>query len=243
MPSAPRRSSTGCCGATAFRRCRSGSASIFLRRRGDDAPLRVVEAAAILFTVLLAFMEIRHAVNGGDVYRVTPSLVEVRAAGLRRAGHGDRAGAAAAAHRQHRAQCRRGRCSRHSPASSACSGCCCWRTRCSGTIDVGGAFINLLLLAYALPAVLMLLLVLCGGGPRGGTAYANTIAAGALVLALTYVTLEIRRLLSRPGPDQSARPAAPSNTPIRSPGWPSASCCSASASSSIRSARGSRPPP
>ena len=29
----------------------------------DDAPLRTVEAAAILFTVLLAFMEIRHAVN------------------------------------------------------------------------------------------------------------------------------------------------------------------------------------
>ena len=33
---------------------------------GDDAPLRTVEAAAILFTVLLAFMEIRHAVNNGD---------------------------------------------------------------------------------------------------------------------------------------------------------------------------------
>ena len=45
------------------------AASIFLRRRGDDAPLRTVESAAILFTVLLAFMEIRHAVNGGDVYR------------------------------------------------------------------------------------------------------------------------------------------------------------------------------
>ncbi len=50
--------------------------SHFLRRRGDDPPLRAVEAAAILFTVLLAFMEIRHAVNGGDVYRATPSLTE-----------------------------------------------------------------------------------------------------------------------------------------------------------------------
>src|SRR6202035_4625926 len=46
------------------------------RRRGDDAPLRTVEAAAILFTVLLAFMEIRHAVNGGDVYRDTAGLTE-----------------------------------------------------------------------------------------------------------------------------------------------------------------------
>ncbi len=51
-------------------------ASIFLRRRGDDAPLRTVESAAILFTVLLAFMEIRHAVNGGDVYRDIAGLTE-----------------------------------------------------------------------------------------------------------------------------------------------------------------------
>jgi uncharacterized membrane protein len=50
--------------------------SHFLRRRGDDAPLRAVEAAAILFTVLLAFMEIRHAVNAGNVYRAYASLVE-----------------------------------------------------------------------------------------------------------------------------------------------------------------------
>src|SRR5258707_13399244 len=41
--------------------------SRFLRRRGDDVPLRTVESAAILFTVLLAFMEIRHAVNRGGV--------------------------------------------------------------------------------------------------------------------------------------------------------------------------------
>src|ERR1019366_7235408 len=51
-------------------------ASALLRRRGNDAPLRTVESAAILFTVLLAFMEIRHAVNGGDVYRDTASLTE-----------------------------------------------------------------------------------------------------------------------------------------------------------------------
>src|SRR5882757_4929708 len=52
------------------------TASIFLRRRGDDAPLRTVESAAILFTVLLAFMEIRHAVNDGNVYASGASLTE-----------------------------------------------------------------------------------------------------------------------------------------------------------------------
>src|SRR5436305_4481767 len=51
-------------------------ASYLLRRRGDDTPLRMVEAAAILFTVLLAFMEIRHAVNNGDVYGPS-SLAEI----------------------------------------------------------------------------------------------------------------------------------------------------------------------
>ena len=64
-------------------------------------------------------------------------------------------------------------------------------------IDVGGAFINLLLLGYALPAVLALLLSYAVAGRRPA-AYANTIAAGALILALTYVTLEIRRLYHGP---------------------------------------------
>src|ERR1700754_3588699 len=50
--------------------------SIFLRRRGDDAPQRAVESAAILFTVLLVFMEIRHAINGGNVYRNAAGLTE-----------------------------------------------------------------------------------------------------------------------------------------------------------------------
>src|SRR4051795_4789027 len=52
-------------------------ASHLLRRRGDDAPLRMVESAAILFTVLLAFMEIRHAENGGNVYRSFSDLSEI----------------------------------------------------------------------------------------------------------------------------------------------------------------------
>ena len=65
------------------------------------------------------------------------------------------------------------------------------------TVQLDGGFINLLLLAYALPAVLMLLLSYAAVGRRGAP-YANTIAAGALIFALAYVTLEIRRLY--PGP-------------------------------------------
>ena len=43
----------------------------------------MVESAAILFTVLTAFLEIRHYMNGGDIYRPTSALGEARAAGLR----------------------------------------------------------------------------------------------------------------------------------------------------------------
>jgi uncharacterized membrane protein len=60
-------------------------------------------------------------------------------------------------------------------------------------INIGGAFINSILLGYAMPAVLALLLSYAVAGRRRAS-YANSIAAGALVLALTYVTLEIRRL-------------------------------------------------
>ena len=70
------------CHSTTDRKCRRLAASFwvashFLRRRADDPPLRIVESAAILFTVLLAFMEIRHAVNAGNVYSDTASLIEV----------------------------------------------------------------------------------------------------------------------------------------------------------------------
>jgi uncharacterized membrane protein len=170
--------------------------SYFLRRRGDDAPLRAVEGAAILFTVLLAFLEIRHAVNGGDVYRDTASLTETglqvcvalaMAIGLERLRIRTRsvvhnvgaivltvfAGLAAVF----------GLLFLDNPAI--------WPTR------IESAFINPILLGYALPAVLALVLSYAAAGRRRA-AYANTIAGGALVLALAYVTLEIRRLYHGP---------------------------------------------
>ena len=108
-------------------------------------------------------------------------------------------------------------------------------------IDVGGVFFNLLLLGYALPAVLALLLsyAVAGRRPAG---YANTIAAAALVLALTYVTFEIRRLYH--GPVLTPRPHHRRRAIhlLDRVAACSASACSASASSSIRSAPGSLPP-
>jgi uncharacterized membrane protein len=170
--------------------------SIFLRRGGDDAPLRTVESAAILFTVLLAFMEIRHAVNNGDVYRQSAGLTEVAlqvcvtlamAIGLERL------------------RIRTGSVIHNAGAVlltafaglAALFGLMALENPVLWYIDVGGAVINLLLLGYALPAVLALLLSHAVAGRRP-VSYANTIAAGALILALDYVTFEIRRIYHGP---------------------------------------------
>jgi len=169
-----------------------------LRPGGDDAPLRAIEAAAILFTVLFAFTEIRHAIYGGDIYRVIPSLAETAlevcvalglAIGLERLRIRTRsivhnvgavlltvfAGLVGVF----------GLLLAENPMLTWIS------------VSLDGSVINLLLLAYALPAVLMLLLSYAVAGQRP-VAYVNTIAGGALVFALAYASLEIRRLYHGP---------------------------------------------
>ena len=171
-------------------------ASILMRRRGDDAALRAVEAAAILFTALLAFMEIRHAVNGGDIYRDDSSLTEVAlqvcvalgmAIGLERL----RLRSGSIVHNASAILL-----TAYAGVSIVGGLLLLWMPMWLDT-EIDGVFINTLLLAYALPSVLALLLSHAVAGHRAKT-YANTIAAGALVLALTYVSLEIRRLYHGP---------------------------------------------
>jgi uncharacterized membrane protein len=172
--------------------------SRFLRRRGDDVPLRTVESAAILFTVLLAFMEIRHAVNGGDVYRVNTSLAEFAL---------QVCVALAMAIGLERLRIRTGSIVHNVgavlltvyAAVVTVFGLMLLENPMIWPINVGGVFVNLLLLAYALPAALALLLSYAVAGRRR-PAYANIVAAAALVLALAYVTVEIRRLYHGPIP-------------------------------------------
>ncbi|MEZ2140705.1 DUF2339 domain-containing protein [Bradyrhizobium sp. DN5] len=172
------------------------AASMFLRRRGDDAPLRMVETAAILFTALLAFMEIRHFATGGDMIS-PPSLLEfalqvcvtlAMAIGLERLRL-----------RSHSIVHNVGAIALTVIAEliSVFGLLILENPLLLSSVNVGGLVFNLLLLGYALPAVLMLLLSYAVAGHRL-VAYANTIAGGALVFALTYVTLEIRRFYHGP---------------------------------------------
>src|SRR5262249_39049608 len=48
-----------------------------LRKRADDAPSRMVDAAAIIFTVLLCTFEIRHLLYNGDVFHEATGLAEM----------------------------------------------------------------------------------------------------------------------------------------------------------------------
>ena len=166
--------------------------SYFLRQRGDDAPLRAIEAAAILFTVLLAFLEIRHAVYSGRIYSAVPTLLEFAL---------DLCVLLALAIGLERLRTRTGSIVHDVGAVMltvlagliAVFGVLVLENPMLTRVDIDGSFLNLLLLAYALPAILMLLLSYAVAGRRS-VLYANTIAAGALVFALAYVTLEIRRL-------------------------------------------------
>jgi uncharacterized membrane protein len=53
-----------------------GIASQLLQRRRQDTPFLVAQALSIVFSALLCFFEIRHAINHGDPFAATSSLVE-----------------------------------------------------------------------------------------------------------------------------------------------------------------------
>jgi uncharacterized membrane protein len=185
-------------------------------------------------------MEIRHAVNNGDVYRQSSGLTEIAL---------QVCVALAMAIGLERLRVRTGSVVHNAGAIlltafaglATVFGLLILETPILWPIGVGGGFINLLLLAYALPSALALLLSYAVAGRRP-VGYANTIAAGALVLALTYVTFEIRRIYH--GPVMAVGPTpTPNNILTRLHGWRSAWFCSASVSSSTRSVHASPPPP
>jgi uncharacterized membrane protein len=72
-----------------------------------------------------------------------------------------------------------------------------WENPVFNRDGVGGLVFNDLLLAYAMPATLALLLSYAVAGRRP-VAWANTIAGFALVLALMYVSLQVRRFYQGP---------------------------------------------
>jgi uncharacterized membrane protein len=172
------------------------TAGHLLRRRGDDVPARLVEAAAILFTVLLVFLEIRHAMNGGDIYARHSGLAEIAlqvAAGL------------AIAIGLEWLRVRSG-----NPVYDVGARIVAGITLVAiivglGFVEnplatgepVGGPFLNLILLGYGLPAMLAIILALVARRTHP-MSYRAVSAAIAVALALAYLTLEVVRFYHGP---------------------------------------------
>jgi uncharacterized membrane protein len=167
-----------------------------LRQRADDLPARLADSAAILFTVLTGFFQIRHYVYGGDIYHLDSGLTEVAlqvslglvtVIGLERIRV--RTGSVV-----------------HDVGAMVVGGLTLlvgvlglwfaenpwWKP-----INVGGPFFNLLLLAYALPAILAAALGLMTR-PTRPQGYRTIAAISAVVLALLYLSLQVTRFYRGP---------------------------------------------
>jgi uncharacterized membrane protein len=167
-------------------------AGYLLRRRADDMPTRLAEAAAILFTVLLALLEIRHYMNNGDVYRRSATLAEVAmqvcvgfamAIGLERLRM-------------------RTNSVVHNVGALLIFAATMLATLFGLAVSVnpmftgrpvGGSFFNLVLLGYGIPALLATILALVARNNRP-LAYRAIAATAAVGLALMYLGLEVRTL-------------------------------------------------
>ena len=199
--SAPRRSSTGCSTATASRPLSFWIAGHLLRRRGDDAPVRIRR-------------------GGGDPVH--------RAAGVLRnpPRHERRRHLRARAAGSRNSRCRSRPASPSPSGSNGCAGAPAASSTMSarssspritlaaiviglGFVEnplvtdapVGGPFLNLILLGYGLPAVLAIVLALVARRTRP-MPYRVVSAAVSVALALAYLTPAGGAALSRAGADR-----------------------------------------
>jgi uncharacterized membrane protein len=161
-----------------------------MRRRADDIPVRMVESGAILFTVLLAFLEIRHYVYAGNIYNKSSALIEIALQvcvglamtigleRLREKSHSivHNVGALVIA---------------GGTLAASVFGLMLAQNPMVTGRPVGTGFINLILLAYGIPALLTAALALLTRFKRPQW-YSTVAAITAVVFALFYLTLQVR---------------------------------------------------
>ncbi|MEZ5873526.1 MAG: DUF2339 domain-containing protein [Hyphomicrobiales bacterium] len=160
-----------------------------LRKQADDVPSRTVDAAAILFTVMLVVFEVRHYVWAGAPYDADGTLAEV---GL------DVTLLLAVVIGLERLREKSGSIVHNWGALLLGAAVLVLAIVGLGVVAnplftgevVGGPFVNLVLLCYGLPAVLAAALAYITRDTRPKW-YSRIAAAAALALALGYISLEI----------------------------------------------------
>jgi uncharacterized membrane protein len=174
-------------------------AGYLLRQRVDDIPARMTDSAAILFTVLAAFLQIRHYITGGDIYRGSTEITEVAlqiciglalVIGLERVRERTQnivhnVGALVIGGLT-LAVILFGVVLGNNPMLPFARG-----------LNVEGLFFNVLLLAYGLPAALAAALALMTRTTRPQW-YRAVAAVTAVTLALLYLTLQVARFYQGP---------------------------------------------
>ncbi len=171
-------------------------AGYMLRRKADDVPTRIVESAAILFTVLLVVMEVRHYVTGGDPYSWGEALAETAL---------DVSLLLAVLIGLERVRLKSGSVIHDWGARFLAALLLLTIVSKLGfdanplvTADpVGPPFVNLVLLGYGVPAVLIGILAYVTRDTRPRW-YGLTALGVALALAFAYLTLEVARLFHGP---------------------------------------------
>ena len=166
-----------------------------LRRQADDVPARIVDAAAILFTVLLIVLEVRHYLTG-DPYGTASALAETAL---------DVSLLLAVVIGLERIRLKSGSVVHDLGARLLAAAVLVMIVFNLGFSDnpyftgepVGGPFINLVLLGYGLPALLAGILAFVTYHTRPHWYWA-TAAGMALALALAYLSLEITTLYHGP---------------------------------------------
>ncbi|MBK8007759.1 MAG: DUF2339 domain-containing protein [Rhizobiales bacterium] len=164
-----------------------------LRKRADDLPSRFADSLAILFTALFFSLQIRHYINGGDIYKDAAPFAELAmhvivgltmTIGLERTRMVTKnivhdLGARIIAGLSFLA-IYLGLLSFQNPFFS-------------GEPILGGRYINLLTLGYLVPAVLAGILAVVYQKTRNET-YRGVAGITAIVLAMAYLTLQVRFL-------------------------------------------------
>jgi uncharacterized membrane protein len=168
------------------------AARVMRRASGEDLPVQIAQALSVIFSALLFFFEIRHALNGGDPYAKNSSLIEQGLFATISLGF------SLALMRLDKM-----RASRVFRFSSLAFGVISGLVSIvglgliknpyfSGEAIEGGRFFNAVLLSYGLPAVLASVLARMADGVRPQW-FVVGVRIVALILLFLLATLETRR--------------------------------------------------